>query len=88
MYEISLSLREIDTLGWAAARGYFPGDVWDSLSLADGQSEDLGPNVQLVWTLEEHEAWPLLDAYNEEDFLSCIGGSLFSKVMRFTESIV
>lgn len=84
LYQIRLTDGEMKALAFGADRGYFPAEVYDALSTAE-ESETV---TERWWVLEEHEAWPLLEARDEEGFLTCMAPGLCDKIMALIDVIV
>ena len=91
-YEIKLSENEMQTLGWATNKGYFPEEAWNGLELKDGELEDnlVDDNTERTFVLPEHAAWSItVQRENDPDSLfSCIGGNLLTKLLKLEQSIV
>jgi hypothetical protein len=89
-YQVKLTPKEMQTLGWMADRGYFPEDVYDAMTLANGEDENAGPLTEQVWDIPEHIAWLLLgeDGMESTAFLTCAASELASKIYRLCEEVV
>lgn len=89
-YQLELTNREVEDLGWASDKGYWPIEAYDDLSLADGEPEDVGPDVPRVWELGEPAAREILSLSEDdsEAYLTCLGGSLLSKLLKLEGEIV
>ena len=89
-YSLMLTDAEVKDLGWFADRGYFPKEIYDGMGLADGEPEDVAPNVERKWEFEEHVAWSLTELREEDPdaYLSCMGGRLLEKVVELESQIV
>lgn len=89
-YSIRLTDKELATLAWCANRGYFPEETYDGLTLAEGEPEDVAPNVMRLWTLSEGDAWaiPILREEDPEACFACLGGDLLTRLLALEESIV
>ena len=90
MYEIRLSDAELETLGWAANRGYWPHEAYDALALAEGEPEEARPDQERLWHLPEHAAWSITDLAADDPaaYLSCIGEPLRGKLLALEMQIV
>lgn len=82
MYELRLTDREVDTLGWLADRGYFPELLFDEMFTSENDPE--------LYLIPEHAAWSLIDLReNDPDaYLSCLGDPLLSKIIKLEQDIV
>ncbi len=86
-YSITLTTPELDTFLWAANHGYDAGMLDASSGIPD-------PNPDGTYTIEfeEHKAWLVMDAYNEDPHAFCAGGSvtgdLARKMVDFVNGIV
>lgn len=90
-YQIRLTDAEMDTLGWAANRGYFPAETYDKLHLADGEPEETDDvHTERLWEMPEHAAWAILDLREDDPdaLFACIGGELLEKLIALEMSIV
>lgn len=90
MYHIILTDAEVETLAWAADRGYFPIETYDAMHLADGEPEDVASNVERKWLIPEHAAWAITQLREEDEHacFTCIGDPLLSKLLDLENSIV
>jgi hypothetical protein len=93
-YSITLSDKEVSTLGWAANRGYFPTETFDAMHLADDEFDpsngDVPRDLPRQWEIPEHAAWAI-SMHREDDpdsLFACIGGSLLEKLINLENSIV
>ncbi len=55
-YSIRLTDSELETLGWAASRGYWPTEAFDALVLAESEPEEAEDGQERLWLLPEHAA--------------------------------
>jgi len=98
-YFLKLSDGELETLGWATNRGYFPRETYDAMQMTDAaQYEADGLEVkgertdktEFEYEIPEHAAWAIT-MQREDDphsLFTCIGGALLEKLIKLENSIV
>lgn len=89
MYEIKLTDNEIQALGFAANRGYFPTSVYDNLTLKEDQPERVHEDILRIWELEEADIHNLSLAQEEDEhaFLACMSSEICRKVRELMEKV-
>lgn len=89
-YTISLTDAEVDTLAWAAHRGYFPSELYEAMVLADCEPDEVDTGCERTWLIPEQAAWSMSEhaEFDPDSFLACIGGDLHRKCMELWDSIV
>ena len=97
MYELRLTDKEVEDLAWLADRGYFPGEIYDNMYLANGfdeteltEKQRNDPNFEKTWLIEEHIAWELifLREKDPDAYLACLGGNLLEKIIELENQII
>lgn len=98
-YQITLSIGELETLQWAANRGYFPKNVLDEMEMTnesaeqsrlDEESQDISNSNQYTYNIPEHVAWEITKQRQDDphSLYTCIGGELLEKLVKLENSIV
>lgn len=95
-YTLRLTAGELDSLGWLADRGYFPGEIFDKMQPPDDWCTDANgfyvpdESGEILYVIPEHVAWslPELEREDPDAYLACMGEPLLSKVLALAESIV
>jgi hypothetical protein len=94
-YLLSLTPKEIDSLGYIADRYQYAESIYDSIewSSQNRVSEDEminpKPNKQYLWAVPEHAAWDFMELVNMEDgIMPLAGGNLLNQLNILYDSIV
>ena len=89
-YSLMLTDGEVETLAWLADRGYFPGELYDAMDLAEGAEEMKDGSEERRWEFPEHAAWSLLELREEDPhaYLANMGDPLLSKIQELEQGIV
>ena len=90
MYSLTLTDAEVSTLAWLTDRGYWPGEAYDAMALADGEPEEVAADTPRRWEIPESAAWSVSMLADEDPgaFLTCCGDPLLSKLLALWQSIV
>lgn len=88
-YKIALTDNELSHIGWLAYRGYFPGEAYRALALADGEPTD-GEYTTRVWEIPEPAAWSILDAREDDPhgLFANTSDPLLEKLLKLESEIV
>jgi len=89
-YSIRLTDSELETLGWAASRGYWPADAFDALAFGESEPEEAADGQERLWLLPKHAAWSITEmaADDPHAYLTCIGEPLLGKLLMLESQIV
>lgn len=102
MYKIKLTNAELNSLAWAADRGYFPLKTYDALSMRESdreKSELMEEKGELTsrdnvhefeYEIPEHAVWAILEQRQNDShsLFACLGGKLLEKLLELEGKIV